>query len=120
MRALCARLIKDARADIQTGRTKLATKQGRGPRGLPAGAFVHHLLQADSTLLGRPFTDDEARSCMGRSTGLKSALCFTRGLCIWFIPIMMERQTLLEIWTSSCQLFPAECIRLWYFLNFQH
>ena len=74
IRELCARLIRDARADIGSGRTKLATKQGRGPRGLPAGAFVHHLLQADSTLLGRPFTDDEARLCLKRSCTQSSGL----------------------------------------------
>lgn len=59
MRALCQQLISDARTDIE-GSVK-TSEQRPSARGLPAGAFVRHLLQADSKVLGRPFTDDEVR-----------------------------------------------------------
>ncbi len=60
MRELCQRLISDARRDIQSGGGGgNGAPPWQGSRGLPPGAFVRHLLQADSKLLGRPFTDEE-------------------------------------------------------------
>ncbi len=59
MRELCQRLISEARRDIQSGGGDGGEPQRQGSRGLPPGAFVRHLLQADSKLLGRPFTDEE-------------------------------------------------------------
>ena len=58
-RELCQRLISEARRDIQSSGGDDGAPHHQGSRGLPAGAFVRHLLQADSKLLGRPFTDEE-------------------------------------------------------------
>ena len=59
MRELCARLIRDARAGIEDGRMGADTARRADSRGLPAGAFVQHMLLSDNKLLGRPFTDEE-------------------------------------------------------------
>lgn len=59
---------------------------GSKARSLPAGAFVRHLLQADNTLMGRPFTDEEVASVE------------TNVRCI-FPHIAEERTT----WPRQCQ-----------------
>lgn len=57
MRDLCGALISETRGGMKGGAVP-----PRGPRGLPSGAFVHHLLRADNRQsLGRPFTDAEVR-----------------------------------------------------------
>lgn len=59
MRELCARLIREARTGIEGNRLGADAARRTGSRGLPAGAFVQHMLLSDNKLLGRPFTDDE-------------------------------------------------------------
>jgi len=78
MRDLCGALISETRGGMKGGAVP-----PRGPRGLPSGAFVHHLLRADNRQsLGRPFTDAEisAQISMFMNAGYEttaSALAFT-------------------------------------------